>query len=443
MILILGAGLAGLAAAYHLSRQRPEQPRLVLERESVAGGLCRSRRFGGFTFDFTGHYLHLRDPGITAWVEELIGGELVQIERRARIHSHGVRLEFPFQAHLHGLPPEIVARCLLDFIGAGRQEAAEAEGHQPFDQWARSVFGEAIAEHFMIPYNAKLFGVDPGEITAEWVAWAVPRPSLEQVVKGALGLPNEGMGYNPRFRYPRGGGIGVLAEALAAEVGSDLRLESSCEAVDLAAREVVLSSGERLAFDTLISTLPLPELLGRLRPAPGKALPPAAERGKLRASAVLDLELGVRRRSVADRAHWIYFPEPEYPFYRVGFPSNVCSAMAPEGHVSLSVEFSHPSGEPPPPTARLLEAAMDGLCRAGVLSRSDPVVLAELAHIDPAYVLYDRERTRRVEEALDWLEGQGVLSIGRFGGWTYSYMERALIEGRRAAEKVLAGSCAD
>ena len=443
MILILGAGLAGLAAAYHLSRLRPEQPCLVLERESEAGGLCRSRRFGGFTFDFTGHYLHLRDPGITAWVDELIGDELVPIERRARIHSHGARLEFPFQAHLHGLPPEIVANCLLDFIGVSRQERPGGDGRQPFDQWARRVFGEAIAEHFMIPYNAKLFGVEPGEITAEWVAWAVPRPGLEQVVRGALGLSNEGMGYNPRFRYPRGGGIGVLAERLAAEVASDLRLESSCKEVDLAAREVVLSSGERLGFDTLISTLPLPALLGRLRVAPGQPLPPAAGPGKLRASAVLDLELGVRREKIAEGAHWIYFPEPEYPFYRVGFPSNVCPAMAPEGHVSLSVEFSHPSGEPPPPEERLLESAMEGLFRAGVLSPSDSVVLAELALIDPGYVLYDRERTELAGDALEWLEGRGVFSIGRFGGWTYSYMERALIEGKRAAEKVLADSCAD
>lgn len=443
MILILGAGLAGLAAAYHLSRSRPELPVLVLERESVAGGLCRSRSFEGFTFDFTGHYLHLRDPEITAWVEELIGDELVRIERRARIHSHGVRLEFPFQAHLHGLPPEVVARCLLDFIAAGRQASPAGEGRMPFDRWAKEVFGEAIAEQFMIPYNAKLFGVAPEEITAEWVAWAVPRPSLEQVVRGALGLSNEGLGYNPSFLYPRGGGIGILAEALAADAASRLRLECSCEEVDLAAREVVLSGGERLAFETVISTLPLPALLARLRPAPGHPLPPAAEHGALRASAVLDLELGVRRQSVAEGAHWIYFPEPEYPFYRVGFPSNVCPAMAPEGHVSLSVEFSHPSGEPPPPTGRLVEAAMEGLCRAGVLSPSDPIVLTELAHIDPAYVLYDSERTRLVEQALEWLDGQGILSIGRFGGWTYSYMERALIDGRRAAEKVLAGSCVD
>ncbi|MFN7967188.1 MAG: hypothetical protein U0V87_16010 [Acidobacteriota bacterium] len=82
----------------------------------------------------------------------------------------------------------------------------------PFGDWARQVFGDGIAEEFMIPYNTKLFLCDPNEITSEWVAWAVPRPSVEQVVKGALGIPNTGMGYNPRFLYPKAGGIGALQQ---------------------------------------------------------------------------------------------------------------------------------------------------------------------------------------------------------------------------------------
>ncbi len=441
MILILGGGLAGLAAAYHLQRLLPGVPRLVLEKEPVPGGLSRSRRIDGFTFDFTGHYLHLRDPETTAFVEELVGDRMMHVERRAYIHSQGARLDFPYQANLHGLPPAQVARMLLDFVEATKTPLPERPEELPFGEWARRVFGDGIAEGFMLPYNAKLFGCAPDELTAEWVSWAVPRPDLAQVVNGALGLKNAGMGYNPRFRYPREGGIGILAEALAARVGDDLRCGAAVVSVDARERRVVLQGGEVLPFEAVVSTLPLPYLLQRVRGVdgcPGLGLTLAEMAGALRWSAVVDLELGIDRAGVADGAHWIYFPDPEVPFYRVGFPSNVAQALAPPGCSSLSVEFHQRPGTPLPPTEQLVAEARAGLEAAGILRPSDRILCAEAVLLDPAYVLFDRHRTPTVEAAMRRLAKAGIRSIGRFGAWTYSYMERALLDGKEAAEALAA-----
>ncbi|UCF67323.1 MAG: FAD-dependent oxidoreductase [Acidobacteriota bacterium] len=439
-IVVLGAGLAGLSAAWHLARQSPDLSRIVLEKDDSAGGLCRSRSVDGFTFDYTGHYLHLRDPAMTAWVERLLGDELVEVERRSLIQSHGVRLEFPFQANLHGLPPELVARCLIDFVRASDDLAPPNDAAEPFGRWARRVFGDGIAEAFMIPYNAKLFGVDADELTSEWVAWAVPRPDLEQVVRGALGIANRGMGYNPRFRYPRCGGIGSLPAALAECVADDLQLGAPVARIDAAGRRVQLADGREFAYERLISTLPLAELLHRIEGlvTPGGAPPLSQIAARLRWTAVIDVGLGIDRPEIAGGAHWIYFPEPEYPFYRAGFPSNVCRAMAPEGCSSISVEFSQRPDRPRPSHDELVAAARGGLERAGLLSPEDRIVLSTEALIDPAYVIFDAERTRLVDEALARLDEAGILSIGRFGAWTYSYMERALIDGKTAAERVAA-----
>jgi protoporphyrinogen oxidase len=114
MILILGGGLAGLSTAFHLR----ELPHLVLEAEATAGGLCRSRDIDGFTFDYTGHLLHLRDSRAVALVNELLPEQWNVIERRAVVRTHGVNLPFPFQANLHGLPSRVVADYLIDFIKA-------------------------------------------------------------------------------------------------------------------------------------------------------------------------------------------------------------------------------------------------------------------------------------------------------------------------------------
>ena len=137
MILILGAGLAGLSAAWHLDGQ----DRLVVERAPEVGGLCRSIRERGFTFDYTGHLLHLRDPTIRDWALELLPDGYVDLHRSAWIHSYGKLTPYPFQANTAGLPLDVRLECLLGFIDtledSGRPalpvpEAVGIEGAPPF-----------------------------------------------------------------------------------------------------------------------------------------------------------------------------------------------------------------------------------------------------------------------------------------------------------------------
>src|SRR5687768_10512555 len=104
MVVILGGGLAGLATAWFLG----DVPHVVLEAEHEPGGLCRSRRVDGFTFDYTGHLLHLRDPRVVSLLDTLWPDTFDVIERRADIRMRGVTVPFPFQANLHGLPRELV-----------------------------------------------------------------------------------------------------------------------------------------------------------------------------------------------------------------------------------------------------------------------------------------------------------------------------------------------
>jgi protoporphyrinogen oxidase len=228
MIVILGAGLAGLSTAYHLG----PSPHVVLEAEETPGGIARSRQAGEFVFDYTGHLLHLRDPRAQALVDLLLPDAFRVIERRAVIRSHGTTLPFPFQGNLYGLPREIVARCIIDFAESTKS-AVPSDPGASFEEWSLSVFGRGISEAFMFPYNGKLFRRDPREMTADWVSWAVPKPTLDEVVRGALGIENRGMGYNATFRYPTRGGIGVIASSLASRVAS-LRCGSRVREVDLA-----------------------------------------------------------------------------------------------------------------------------------------------------------------------------------------------------------------
>jgi len=430
MVVILGGGLAGMSTAYHLG----DRPHVVLEAEAAPGGLCRTREVGGFLFDYTGHLLHLRDERALRLVDELLPGGFRLVERRAAVRTHGVDLPFPFQANLHGLPKERVARCVVDFAETMGRPVPDAPDVS-FEEWSLAVFGRGISDLFMFPYNGKLFRRAPAEMTADWVSWAVPRPSLEQVVGGALGVESRGMGYNPTFRYPGKGGIGLLPQALAERV-EHLRLGARAVEVDLDRRRVTLEGGETLDYESLVVTTPLPGFLRMARGGPA-GLGAAADR--LDWTVVACLNLGVERPEIAGGAHWIYFPDPEAPFYRVGFPSNFSDAVAPPGASSMYVEFALGRDEPFDPD-RLERAALDALRREGILRKRERVLARDWVRIDPGYVIFDRARQEVLARVEPALKRRGVHLIGRYGAWTYSYMERALLDGLELAAEIGAGS---
>ncbi len=429
MILIIGAGLAGLSTAYHLS----DRPYRIVEKEKEAGGLCRSYRMDGFTFDWTGHLLHFRQPAIRELVERLLAGQLEQHSRRSYIYSYKTYTEYPYQVNTHGLPPEVVRECLMGFIATLTAPPSTLKPEErSFKQWILESLGEGFAKHFMVPFNEKLWQVSLEELTSDWVSWLVPKPELKDVINGALGIKDKAFGYNPSFLYPRQGGIGALPNAFLAGV-KDIVYGSELMEVDTARRRAVFRDGRTEPYETLVSTMPVPELVRRC-----PDLPPAIREAAagLRCASVYNINLGVARDKVSDK-HWIYFPEREYPFYRAGFPMNFSPALGRPGCSSLYVEVSHQPDAVTPP-AELIKQVRAGLERAGIFRPDDEIVVADVKDIRYAYVLFDKHRARALPAVLAELESRGIHSIGRYGRWEHTSMEDAIAQGKQLAEKLRA-----
>ncbi len=421
-VVVLGAGLTGLSAAYHL-----RSPALLVERGPQVGGHARSNRQAGFTFDVTGHWLHLREPQTQALVARLFAAdELVSVERKTRVYTHGALLPYPFQANLHGLPLEVVQECLVGFVEA-RERAARGEVPAPtFEAFAEARFGRGITRHFFVPYNTKLWGMHPNQLTAEWVSRYIPTPDLAQVIGGAIGVPQEGLGYNAHFVYPRAGGIDALPQRLLAGLPASARviLGSDVEAVDPAARRVKLTAeADWRDYTALISTLPLAELVRRLVAAPAAVREAAAA---LRWVRWRYLDVATRTRVPADY-HWVYVPETRYPFFRVGVYSNAVASMAPPGCSSLYVELNERSGPVDVP------AVLQALAEIGAIGRVDDVLFTATREIEYAYVVFDDAHAAATRTILEWLEAAGIRSCGRYGAWVYNSMEDSVIAGREAA----------
>jgi protoporphyrinogen oxidase len=427
-VLILGAGLAGLSAAYHLK----DEDYRIFEKEHEVGGLCRSYQVKGFTFDYTGHLLHFKKPEMRKWVEEILEDNIVYHDRKAFIYSNQVFTDYPFQANLYGLPKEVIKECLTGFIEAYYQDQKKAGTsivpYRNFEEWIVKTLGEGIANHFMIPFNEKLWKRSLKEMTAEWTSWLVPRPKLEDVINGALGIVNKPMGYNPSFLYPRQGGIQSLANRLSRHI-HNIHLNEEVVEIDIKKKEVAFSSGKKVGYEHLISTLPLNVSVSRCKGLPAQT---KEKIKKLEYISVQVINLGVEKKNLSDK-HWIYFPENRFPFYRVGFPSNLSPFMAPEGTTSLSIEVSS-LPDRGMNKKELLHQVKEGLFDSGFLSSSAPIVVEDVRMIPHAYVIFNHDYSRIVPNLRSALRKHGIYTIGRYGSWEHTSMEDALSQGKEIAQ---------
>jgi protoporphyrinogen oxidase len=423
VIVILGAGVAGLSAAFHLKGKEYE----IFEKEEEVGGLCRSVVHNGFTFDYTGHLLHIGQSYTQELLNDLLPDLLIRHQRRSAIAFQDRYIPFPFQANLWALPKEITRECLIEFIRASHKEKREGAD---FLSWIYQAFGAGIAKYFMIPYNEKLWRIPLAEISLEWVERFITRPTLEEVIDGALGVNLKGFGYNQEFLYPLRGGIGVLPQALLTKVG-DVHLGKEAESIDIDKKLLQFQDGSETNYDTLISSLPLNELLQRIEP-----LPDAIKdfKNSLRYVSVININLGVKREKISD-FHWIYYPESAYPFYRVGFLSNFSPHVAPKGTSSIYVEISYlPSN--PPSLDQVREETLAGLIDCGILRDEDEILAEKILMIKHAYVIYDQFRYQSLTHIIQFLRSQQIYPLGRYGLWEYTTMEEAILQGREVAQNL-------
>ena len=420
--LIIGAGLTGLSTAYHL-RKRGQTNFLIVEKAPFIGGLCASTTQHGFTFDVGGHLLHLHTPEGKKLVQKLLKNNLHKKSRRAFIYTQEARVPFPFQAHLYALPENIRRACAL-----GLQNAPRILYPKTFKTWCLTHFGEGIYTHFLKPYNTKLWQIPPEKLTCTWCSTFVPKPTPAQMAQSITKPPTKNYGYNTSFYYPKTGGIGALAAALAKPIQPHILLNAPVTQIDLARRRVLVN-GHEIYFRKLVSTLALPDLIHLL--AAQTHLKQMAAR--LSAADITIYHLAVNRQ--IPPFSWIYFPDPEIPFYRVGLQSAFSDRNAPANTSLFYIEL--PGLQKP--GAALEKQIWNALVQKGIIEETDKPVFKAWQPVKNAYVQYTFAREEVVEKLQNYLRAKGVFCAGRYGRWEYSFMESALLQGKETAH-ILAGS---
>jgi protoporphyrinogen oxidase len=450
-VVVLGAGLAGLAAAWELARAGVEVD--VVEREAEVGGMAASWQVDGHWLDHGPHRFHTRDPELLAHVREVLGADLELRERRSRIRLRGRWFDYPLRAGnvLANLPPWLLARALYDYGRARLSERLRPTPDAHFEAWVVKRFGRTLYELFFGTYTAKAWRMPCDRISADWASQRIAQSSLgDTIVRTLFPSRDEApRGLVAQFHYPRQGGIGSIARAYAEGIraaGGRIHLGESLESVEVAegrARRVHTrgARGPRtLGCDALVNTIPWTTLLARLRFADGSGLdaPTRAAMAGLSTIGIVFVYLEVERERVMPD-HWVYLPEADLTVHRVSEFRNFCAGASPAGRTALCCEITCRPGDErwtlePQAAAALAQA---DLVRVGLLAPGEGRLLdlRRLAHAYPVYDLEYRERVQALRRATRPVAN--LVTTGRQGLFRYNNMDHSIAMGRKAAHGLL------
>ncbi len=414
--LIIGGGITNLAFAAALR----DDDYLIVEAEQELGGYCRTVKQDGFVWDYSGHFFHFRHPEIERWLVSRIGADnVLEVAKRSHIHWPGGAVDFPFQKNIHQLPHADFIDCLV-----GLFERPEGEPKN-FEQMLHSKFGRGISERFLVPYNEKLYATDLSNLDVDAMGRFFPYANVPDIIRGFREADNSS--YNATFTYPRGGAIDYV-NAIAQDVPMErVRLGERVLNIDLTDKVATTSKGT-VRFEYVVSAAPFPRLL-QMTSLPHDPTIYSCNK-------VLVFNLGFDKKGPRD-VHWIYYPQRDVVFYRLGFYDNIFDTP----RMSMYVEIGYPG-------SAQLDAAhvqsvharvLDDLKRVGIAT-DHRLVSHHSVVLDPAYVHITRDSICDVQEKKAILATRGVYSIGRYGSWTYCSIEDNIVEARQLAARFNAAS---
>jgi protoporphyrinogen oxidase len=437
-VVILGAGPTGLSAAWRL-QEHGHRDWLLLESSDRPGGLSMSVRDDeGFTWDLGGHVLFSHWKYFDHLLEQALGDQWVEHQREAWVWMRERWIPYPFQNNIWRLPDDELIRCLTGLVDAHR---APADGPpRDFGEWLRRSFGPGLCQTFMYPYNFKVWAYPPEQMDVGWMGERVATVDLARVLGNLVERKDDvSWGPNATFRFPLRGGTGAIWTSIASQLPFEkLNLCTRVCSIDTSARRILCEDGTSVAYDRLISTIPLDQLLRCLTDC--RELSGYASEFVHSSSHIVGI--GFRGKPPAELATkcWMYFPEPGTPFYRVTVFSNYSpfNVPSPGRQWSLMAEVSE-SPHKPVNSATVVEDVIDAFRNVGFIDGRTPILTRFHRRLERGYPTPWLGRDEVLAKVLPALEARGILSRGRFGAWKYevSNQDHSALQGVEAVDRLL------
>lgn len=438
-VVILGAGPAGLTAAYELSSQGI--PCVVLERDAVVGGLSRTVDYKGFRFDIGGHRFYTKVSLVEEIWREILSADLLACSRLSRIYYKSKFFRYPLEPldAFRQLGWIETLRCGLSFA---LRRAFPQLPEEDFETWVTNRFGRRLFETFFKSYTEKVWGMDCREIGADWAAQRIQGLSLWSLVRDGLipGARNEIKTLIKKFQYPRLG-PGMLwsrMREIVEQRGVKIVMNAPVERVcwDSGRVTAVEAGAERWEASHFISSVAIRDLVEKFSPVAPRQLQAAT--GKLRYRDFVTVALIVKAADVFPD-NWIYLQDPNVTAGRVQNYKNWSAEMTPGPEMTcLGVEYFCNESDAfwSRPDAELIELAKREMAQLGLV-RVEQVVDAAVVRMAKAYPVYDREYQSVLGVVREFLDGVPNLQlIGRNGMHRYNNQDHSMLTGILAARNV-------
>lgn len=434
-VLIVGAGPAGLTAAYVLAKSGVRVT--VLESDEVVGGISRTAQYKGYRFDIGGHRFFTKVTPVEELWHEILGPEFIQVPRMSRIHYSGKYFDYPLKAAnaLKGLGIWNAFLIVLSYLWSHLRPSPVEDN---LEQWVSNRFGKRLYRIFFKTYTEKVWGIPCTEIRAEWAAQRIQGLSLAKAILNAASLQRRSDSIKTlinEFQYPRLGPGQMWEKAVSRiqEMGGEVLLKHDVTRVELQNGEVravhaqTPNGEQRFAAEHVISTMPIRHLVRALDPAVSEQVSRAGEGLKYRDFLTVALIID-QEEMFPD--NWIYIHTPGVQVGRIQNFNNWSRAMVPEpGKTCLGLEYFCFEGDG---MWNMLDADLIALAtrELGELGLGDPTKVRDgtVVRMPKAYPVYDAEYRAHlyvVRSCIDVIPN--LHTVGRNGMHKYNNQDHSML----------------
>ena len=419
-VTILGAGIAGVAAAHHLKIKNIIL--IIFEASSRTGGLLDNFSIDGFRFDNAVHLSFATESEVREIFDKT---KYIKHASTSWCWDNSLWLKHPVQNNLAPLPVDEKVDLINSLYLQPQREIIN------YRDWLENQYGEAIASRWHIPYTEKYWTIPPEDMSVGWIGSRVRKADIKEVLRGAFTCDTPNYYYASEMRYPRNGGYKSFIEPIIDQL--DIKLLHQVEKIDVTNKKIYFSNNEAVEYNKIISTIPLPKLIQFIAGVPQQVLRAS---DSLFATSIDLISIGFRRPNIQPYL-WFYIYDREIYAARAYSPSVKSQDNAPKGCSSLQFEIYSSKRKPRTQSIdEIKQNTMEALFRMRIISTENDVLFIHHKHVPWANVIFDLGMEQRRDIVHRWLKENGIIVAGRFGDWDYLWSNQAYMSGVRAAKKI-------
>ena len=397
--LIIGGGITGVAVARLLQLSGVENFH-ILEAAPVPGGLCRTKEIGGHVLDVGGgHFLCTKYQEVYDFVfSHIAKSEFNYFNRVSKVAIDGHEIDYPLESSIWQLPPELCADYLISIVQNGEARGLPAPAN--FEAWIRWKLGDKVTDSYMLPYNRKIWGVDPNEMDIDWLH-KIPRLNLREITRACLTRQGDpaSMPSHAGFYYPKRGGFQRIFDALAAPLAGKIECSAPVERIERVGDILVVNGRHRARH--VINTAPWQALVG-------SPVFDDTARDAIRALRANQIVVSLHEQNHGTDAHWLYQPDESLRHHRSFFINNFAPHSAKTGVYRETNLKRWQAGH------------------GEIYSENNPY----------AYPIPALGWASFIGKVLACAEPQGIHGVGRWGQWQYLNSDVCIFEAMRLVKRL-------